>query len=91
MSFGLESKFEIFGSNCRVGKQIISSCVVPNVSMEVVVWGALLVTRSVIYLVFKAHIPSMATTAFTIPSGFGLAGLSFVFQQDNDPTHLQAV
>ena len=27
-------------------------------------WGALLVTLSVIYLEFKAHLPSMATTAF---------------------------
>ena len=28
---------------------------------------------------------------YTIPSGLRLVGLSFVFQQDNDPTHLQAV
>ena len=28
---------------------------------------------------------------YAIPSGLGLVGLSFVFQQDNDPTHLQAV
>jgi hypothetical protein len=28
---------------------------------------------------------------YTIPSGLGLVGLSFVFQQDNDPPHLQAV
>jgi hypothetical protein len=26
-----------------------------------------------------------------ISSGSGLVGLSFVFQHDNDPTHLQAV
>ena len=26
-----------------------------------------------------------------IPSGLHLVGLSFDFQQDNDPTHLQAV
>ena len=26
----------------------------------------------------------------TIPSGLRLVGLSFVFQQDNEPTHLQA-
>ena len=30
----------------------------------VMVWGALLVTLSVIYLEFKAHLTSMATTAF---------------------------
>jgi hypothetical protein len=28
---------------------------------------------------------------YTIPSGLGLVGLSFVFKQDNDSTHLQAV
>jgi hypothetical protein len=28
---------------------------------------------------------------YSIPSGLRLVGLSFVFQQDNDPTHLQAV
>ena len=28
---------------------------------------------------------------YTFPSGLGLVGLSFVFQQGNDPTHLQAV
>ena len=55
--------------------------------------GALLVTLSVIYLEFKADLTSMATTAFcsNTSSGLCLVGLSFVFQQDNDPTHLQAV
>ena len=28
---------------------------------------------------------------YTIPSGFRLVGISFVFQQDNDPKDLQAV
>jgi hypothetical protein len=28
---------------------------------------------------------------YALPSGLGLVGLSFVFQQDNDPTHLRAV
>jgi hypothetical protein len=49
------------------------------------------VTLSVIYLEFKAHLCSMATTAFcsdyAIPPGLGLVGLSFVFQQDNDSKH----
>ena len=81
-----ESKFEIFGSNrcafvrCRVGERCD---------------GAWLVTLSVIYLEFKAHFTSMAATAFcsNTPSHLvlRLVGLSFVFQQDNDPTHLQAV
>ncbi|CDQ74011.1 unnamed protein product [Oncorhynchus mykiss] len=57
-----ESKFDIFGSNrhvfvrCRVGEWMISACVM--------VWGCLLVTLSVIYIEFKAHLTSMATTAF---------------------------
>ena len=60
-----ESKSEIFGSNsrvfvrCRVGERKFAACVVPT--MEV--WGALLVTLSVIYLEFKAHLTSMSTTA----------------------------
>ena len=28
---------------------------------------------------------------YTIPSGLRVVGLSFIFQQDNDLTHLQAV
>ena len=58
-----ESKYYIFGSNrcvfmgCRVGERMISACVVPT-------GVALLVTLSVIYLQFKAHLTSMATTAF---------------------------
>ena len=28
---------------------------------------------------------------YTVPSGLRLVGPSFVFQQDNDPTHLQAM
>ena len=48
-----ESKFEIFGSNCRVfvrrivGERMISTCMVPTVKHGgggVMVWGALLVT-----------------------------------------------
>ena len=50
----------------------------------------MLATLSVIYLEFKAHLTSLATTAFcsdTIPSGLLLVGLSFVFLQVNDPKH----
>jgi hypothetical protein len=63
---------------------------------EVVLWcgGAFLVTLSVIYLEFNAHLSSMATIAFcsdspTNPKPDGMA--YHFFQQDNDPTHLQAV
>ena len=68
-----ESKFEIFGSNCpifvrrRVGERMISACVVPIVKQEEEVrWCgvALLVILSVMYLEFKAHLTSMATTTF---------------------------
>jgi hypothetical protein len=77
---------------------MISACVFLTVKHGgggVLVWGALLMTLYVIYFEFKAHLTSMATTVFcseyAIPSGLGLVGLSFVFQQDNDPTQLQAV
>ena len=65
-----ESKFEMFGSNChvfvrrRVGKRVSSACVVPTEVWRRWYDGALLVTLSVIYLEFKAHLTSMATTAF---------------------------
>jgi hypothetical protein len=63
---------EIFGSNRRVfarrrgGERIISACVVPIVKHGgggVMCGGVLLVTKSVIYLEFKAHLTSMANTA----------------------------
>ena len=84
----------------REGERMISTCVVPTVKHGeggVMVWGCFAgdtVTLFGIYLEFKAHLTSMATTAFcndTHSMWFGLVGLSFVFQQENDPTHLQAV
>ena len=73
--FGLMNTNEIFGSNChvfvsrRVGERMISACVVPTVKqggggVGLLCWCALLVTMLVIYLEFKAHLTSMATTAF---------------------------
>ena len=63
--FGFQSLFFV---RRRVGEQIISACVVPTVKHGgggvMVLGGALLVTLSVIYLEFKAHFTSMATTAF---------------------------
>ena len=53
--------------------------------------GALLVTLPVIYLEFQGtlyqHGHHSILQQYAIPSGLGLVGLSFVFQQDNDPKH----
>ena len=55
------------------------------------VWGALLVTLSVIYLEFTAHLTSIATTAFCSDSPSHLVWAQednhFVFEQDNEPNH----
>ena len=68
-----DSKFEIFGSNRSVfvrrgvGERMISACVwFPPWSKDKVWWcgDALLVTLLAIYLEFKEHLTSMATTAF---------------------------
>ena len=37
------------------------------------------------------HVYHSIPQEYAIPSGLHLVGLSFVFQQGNDPTHLQAV
>ena len=104
MSFGLESKFEIFGSyGCvfvthRVGERMISACVVPILKHGgggVIVWGCF--AGGTVYDLFRIqgtlnqHGYHSILQQYTIPSDLGLMGLSFVFKQDNDPTHLQAV
>ena len=56
--------------------------------------GASLVTMSVIYLEFKSHNQygnHSILQRYTIPSGLGLVGLSFVFQQDNNPNHISSL
>ena len=76
----------------RAGERMISACVFPTVKhggggVMVLYWW-----HCLIYLEFKAHLNSMAITdSAAIPSGLRLVGLSFVFKQDNIPTHLQAV
>ena len=87
MSFGLYLK--IFGSNRgvfvrrRVGEQMISAC-----------GGSLLVTLSDLFRIqgtLNQHGYDSILQQYAIPSSLRLVGLYFVFQQDNDPTHLQAV
>ena len=83
-----ESKLEIFGPDrvfvrCRVGERMISACVVLTMKHGgggVMVWVASLVTLSVIYFEFKAHLTSMATTAFcSHPIWFALSGTIICF------------
>ena len=87
LSFGLESILEIFGSNRSVfvqrgvGEWMISACVFPTLKHGgggVMVYGCFAIDTvsqtllSVIYLEFKAHLTSMATTAFCSDSTFHL-------------------
>ena len=56
--------------------------------------GALLVTVSDLFRIqgtLNQHGYHSILQRYAISSGLGLVELSFVFQQDNDPTHLQAV
>uniref|UniRef100_A0AAZ3S2Q7 Transposase Tc1-like domain-containing protein n=1 Tax=Oncorhynchus tshawytscha TaxID=74940 RepID=A0AAZ3S2Q7_ONCTS len=99
-----ESKFEIFGSNRhvfvgrRVGEQIISACVVPTVKHGgggVTLWrcyaGDTVCDLFRIQGTLNQHGYHRILQRYAIPSGLYLVGLSFVFQHNNDPTHLQAV
>ena len=86
-----ESKFEILASNRpvfvrrRVGERLISACLVPTVKHGHChdffrIQGTL-----------NQHGYYSILQWYAIPSGLGLVELSFVFQQENYPTHLQAV
>jgi hypothetical protein len=99
-----ESKFVIFGSNCcvfvtcKVGEQMISACVVPAVKHGgggVMVWACFAGdTVSDLFRIqgtLNQHGYHSILQRYAISSGLHLMGLSFVFQQDNDPTHRQAV
>ena len=73
---------------------MISACVVPTMKYGgvVLVWGCF-ARETVIYFEYKAHQHGYHSILqrYSIPYGLRLVGLSFVFQQDNEPTHLQAV
>ena len=103
MDIRLESKFEIFGSNRHVfvrpgvGERMISACVFPTVKHGggVRVWagfaGETVCDLFRIQCTLNQHGYHSILQRYTIPYGLFLVGVSFVFQQDNDPTHLQAV
>ena len=100
-----ESKFEISGSNRRVfvrrrvyGVRMISACVFPIMKHGgggVMVWGCCAGdTVSDLFRIqgtLNQHGYHSILQRYAIPSGLRLVGLSFIFQQDNDPTHLQVV
>ena len=99
-----ESKFETFGSNPHVfvrhgaGERMIPACVVSTVKHG---GGGVMVcacfacdTVSHLFRIqgtLNQHGYHSILQRYALPSGLHLVGESFVFQQDNDPTHLQAV
>ena len=95
-----ESKFAIWGSNHRVfvgrrvGERMISACVVPIVKhgrVDVMVWGCFagdtVCDLFRLQVTLNQHGYQSILQRYSIPSGLHLVGLSFVFQQDNDPKH----
>ena len=81
-----------------VGERMISACVFPTVKHGgggVMVWGCFAADNVCdlfrIQGTLNQHVYHSILQRYAIPSGLHLVGLSFVFQQDNDPTHLQAV
>ena len=82
----------------RVGERMISTCVVPTVKHgggSVMVWccfaGKTVSDLFRIQGTLNQHDYHIILQLYALTSGLRLAGLSVVFQQDNDPTHLQAV
>ena len=63
--------------------------------MEEEVWGCFagdtVSDLFIIQVTLNQHGCQSILQRYAIPSGLRLEGLYFVFQQDNDPTHLQAV
>jgi hypothetical protein len=77
---------------------MISTCVVPTVKHEGRcdgVWGCFAGdTVSDLFRIqgtLNQHGYHSILQRYTTPSDLCLVGLSFIFKQDNEPTHLQAV
>ena len=95
-----DSKFEIFGSTCRVfvrhrkSKRMVSTYMVPTVThggRGVMVWGCF--AGDTVGDLFKIegtlnqHGYHSILQRHAIPSGLHLVGPSLIFQQDSDPKH----
>ena len=83
---------------CETQSRMTSACVVPTVKHGgggVMVWGCFAGdTVCDLYRIqgtLNLHCYLSILQRYAIPSGLGSVGLSLVFQQDNDPTFLQAV
>jgi hypothetical protein len=83
---------------CVAGEQMISPCVFPTVKHGgggVMVWGCF--AGDTVWDLFRIqgtlnhHGYHSILQQYAITSGLDLVGLSFVFQQENDPAYLQAV
>ena len=81
-----------------VGERMISACVFSTVNHGgegVMVWGCFAGDTVSDLFRFQGtlnqHGYHSILQQYAIPSGLRLVGLPFVFQQDNDPKHLQAV
>ena len=95
-----ESKFEIFGSRRRqfvrrlAGERYLDSCLTSTVKHgegSVMVWGCFTEGGvgelvKIEGIMKKEHYHRILQRS-AIPSGIGLAGYGFTFQQDNDPKH----
>ena len=77
---------------------MISACVVPTVKHGggvMMLWGCF--AGDTVCDLFRIqgtlneHVYHSILQQYTIPSGLRLVGLSFVFQQDNDPKHTSRV